>query len=164
MIRVGAEVVKSGRSATILSLHRDMKNTTHPEAVVGTFIVNGTSILLTRSPKWESGTLWVVPGGHIEYQESIEEAVVREVQEEVGILVKFEKVFAVYDAIEPKHFFKKRHFIFLECVCRYVKNELKIDNTEIIEAQWVEKEKIFQMPLEPFTRKAIESMISQGIF
>ena len=34
--------------------------------------------------------------------------------EEVGLKAKLVKVFAVFDAINPKNFFRKAHFIFCE--------------------------------------------------
>ena len=47
-------------------------------------------ILITRRPKnmrnfpWA----WVLPGGHIELGESLEDSVIREIEEETGISIK----------------------------------------------------------------------------
>ena len=43
--------------------------------------------------KW--GNLWVVPGGHIEYGETIEEAIKREMKEETNLDIKLEKILFV---------------------------------------------------------------------
>lgn len=50
------------------------------------FIVDGGQILLT----WYNGATpqWTLPGGGVEFEESIEEAVVREVLEETGFEVR----------------------------------------------------------------------------
>ena len=57
-------------------------------------------ILITRRPKsmrnfpWA----WVLPGGHIELGESMEESVIREIEEETGISIKqIDKTKCVYD-------------------------------------------------------------------
>ncbi len=39
---------------------------------------------------------WVIPGGHIEYGETAENAVKRELKEELGVTVKIKKLIGVY--------------------------------------------------------------------
>src|SRR4030042_3155436 len=131
--------------------------TQYPEPVVGLFIKNNQGkSLLAKSYKWAKGKMWVVPGGRIEWGEKIAEAAQREALEEVGLKVKFIKVFAVFDAIYPKNFHKKKHFIFLECQCLVDDNQTaKIDNREIQKAHWFSQKDIKELELESFTRKAI---------
>ncbi len=110
----------------------------HPEVVVGAFIFNSKGeVLLIRSPKWEKGKIWLVSGGHIEFGESIESALVREVKEEVGLDVKYEGVITFFEDIFPRSFHTKKHFIYLECKAKALnEDKLKIDGKEIIEAKW----------------------------
>ena len=49
-----------------------------------TFVVNGNSVLLRIHDKYKE---WYAPGGHIELDEDPEEAALREVKEEVGLMV-----------------------------------------------------------------------------
>ena len=46
-----------------------------PEVVVGVFIINNNKMLLLRSHKWNNKL--VVPGGHVEFMESLEQTAVR---------------------------------------------------------------------------------------
>jgi ADP-ribose pyrophosphatase YjhB (NUDIX family) len=48
------------------------------------FIVNNNSVLLRKHDKYK---IWLPPGGHVELDEDMEEAALREVQEEVGLAV-----------------------------------------------------------------------------
>ena len=51
-------------------------------------ISKDSNLLLTqRSPKLAFPNAWVMPGGHIEIGETLEECVIREVREETGIIV-----------------------------------------------------------------------------
>jgi len=131
-----------------------------PKVVVGCLIINDGKILLCRSPKWRN--LWVVPGGHIEYGETIEEAVKREVEEEVGLNVELEKVLFVQELIEPKDYHKKSHMISLECVCKAKTEKVKIDNREIKEYKWVSIEEGLKMETDPYTHEFIEKY-SEGL-
>src|SRR5438034_9510417 len=59
----------------------------YPEPTVGALIVNKEGrILLTKSHKWFDK--YTLPGGHIEVGETMKEAVIREVKEEVGLDVE----------------------------------------------------------------------------
>ncbi len=41
---------------------------------------------------------WVLPGGHVEYKEEVEDALKREIKEEIGANLKIENLFGVYSA------------------------------------------------------------------
>ncbi len=131
----------------------------YPQSVVGGFILNKKKqILLIKSYKWAKGKLWSVPGGKIKTGETIEQAIKRELLEEVGLKVKFQKVFLVLDAINPEFFIKKGHMIFLECECLTDNNNFKLDQKEIQEARWFELDKIDFNQVESFTKRAIKEL------
>lgn len=129
----------------------------YPEPTVGAYIRNHDGrYLFVRSHKWADGTIWTVPGGHIEIGETVEEATVREVKEEVGLTVRFIRHFETCEAIFPRKFWKKKHFFFFECECETTNDEsVHIDHDEIQEAVWMTKEEALQTDLEDFTRKNI---------
>ncbi len=69
-------------------------------------------ILLAKSQKWKDK--YTVPGGHVEYGESLETALRREITEEMGIDVE------VVAWLPPGELITKdRHYVFAEAVCRY---------------------------------------------
>jgi len=61
-----------------------MKNKT--DLVVGAFVIYNDKLLLIRHAKLDK---WLPPGGHIEENETYDEAVMREVKEETGLDVEF---------------------------------------------------------------------------
>jgi 8-oxo-dGTP pyrophosphatase MutT (NUDIX family) len=106
----------------------------YPEAVVGTFIINRQGMmLLVKGPKWKG---WNIPGGHIEYGESIFSAAVREAYEEVGLNVKPIGIIEIAEGIFPKWFSKKKHFLFFDVLCTTSGNEVRMDGREILEYKW----------------------------
>ena len=71
-------------------------------------ILNANEVLLCRLskqlPKWEG--YWTLPGGGIEFGESPEEAMIREVEEETGLLVSpksIAKIDTILDRTEKFH-------------------------------------------------------------
>lgn len=67
--------------------------------VDGIFLEHG-KILLVKQNKYPFFGSWVMPGGHVEYGETVEKAIKREMKEEVGVSVKIKKLFGVYS--DPK--------------------------------------------------------------
>ena len=132
----------------------------YPEPTVGLFIRNRKEeILLVKSPKWKN-EVWTVPGGHIEIGETIEKTAKREALEEVGVKIEKIRLFATWEAIFSKQFYKKKHFIFLQCECLIKEGEkVKIDNREITESAWFSLKKALKQNLERYTRKAIEVLV-----
>lgn len=131
----------------------------YPEATVGALIVNNErQILLVKSYKW--GNRYTVPGGHIELGERSEEAVKREIKEEVGLDVEPIRILLVQEAIFPKDYIKHEHYIFMDYLCRTSSSAVKLDNKEIQDYLWVSPDRALQLDLESFTRNLIAEYLS----
>lgn len=126
----------------------------YPEPVVGTFILNAQNqLFLMKSHKWSN--LYVVPGGHIEIGETIEEAIVREVKEETNLEVNNPDFICLWEFIQEKEFHEKKHMLFLDYVVHTNGNKAVL-NEEAEEYLWVERQDIFKLPLEKYTKLTLE--------
>lgn len=66
----------------------ELNNKLHHHAAVGIVIDNQQRILISKRPAHKlKGGYWEFPGGKVELNESPEQALVRELQEEVGLKV-----------------------------------------------------------------------------
>jgi nucleoside triphosphatase len=130
-----------------------------PEPTVGVFIFNPSGeLLLLKSHKWPGR--YVVPGGHVELGERMEEAAVREAKEETGLDIYDLEFILLQEFIYDPSFWKPRHFIFFDYAGKTISTEIRL-NDEAEEYIWVRLEAAMQLPLDAYTRKAIEKLVEQ---
>jgi len=65
-------------------------------------LVKDDQILLVRHEK-NGKSYWLLPGGGVDFGESVEDALVREFMEEVGLAIKVGPMVLVHDSIPPNH-------------------------------------------------------------
>lgn len=130
-----------------------------PEPTVGALIFNPEGkIFLMKSHKWKGK--YVIPGGHIEIGEKIEDALRREIKEETGLDVDNIEFIRFQEFIFDNAFWQKKHFIFLEFACRTKSTKVKL-NSESQEYLWATLEEALKLPIEPYTRRTIEEYIKK---
>jgi nucleoside triphosphatase len=130
------------------------------EPTVGALIVNNEGkILLTKSHKWFDK--FTLPGGHIEVGETMKEAVIREVKEEVGLDVEVAEMLLTQEAIFAEEFWKKKHFIFFDFLCKSKEQQVKLDGRELQEYVWEYPGAAFKINLDSFTRKTLEKYLQR---
>jgi phosphoglycolate phosphatase len=116
--------------------------------------------LLCDSHKWPG--FYTVPGGHVELGETCEDALVREIKEEVGLDVKILELVSVQQVIFPKEFWKKAHFIFFDYLCSIEGNqEPKIDSNEIQATIWVKPGDAFRMNIDRYLKHFIGRLLDK---
>jgi nucleoside triphosphatase len=131
-----------------------------PEPTVGALIVNNEGkILLTKSHKWFDK--FTLPGGHIEVGETMKEAVIREVKEEVGLDVEVAEMLLTQEAIFAEEFWKKKHFIFFDFLCKSKEQQVKLDGRELQEYVWEYPGAAFKINLDSFTWKTLEKYLQR---
>ena len=130
-----------------------------PEPTVGVFIFNQKGeLLLIKSHKWPDK--YVVPGGHVELGERIEDTAIREAKEETGLDIYDLEFINFQQFIYDPSFWKPRHFIFFDYACRTDSTEVKL-NDEAEEHVWVRLEAAVSLPLDTYTRTSVEILLKR---
>lgn len=130
-----------------------------PEPTVGALIFNPKGkIFLMKSYKWRNK--YVIPGGHIEMGEKLEDALKREIKEETGLDIYDIEFICFQEFIFDKAFWKKKHFIFFDFACKTNSKKVTL-NSEGQEYVWVSLKEALRLPIEPYTKRAIEEYMKK---
>lgn len=136
-----------------------MSDQRFPEPTVGVFIFNQRGeLLLLRSHKWPGA--YVVPGGHVELGERLEEAARREVQEETGLEIRDLEFINFQEFIYDPAFWKRKHFIFFDFAAKAEDTQVTL-NDEAESYIWVDPLQALSLPLDDYTRRSVEMYLQR---
>jgi len=98
------------------------------DAIVRVKNEGSTHILLVERGKDPFKNKWALPGGFLEIGETLEQACIRELQEETGLNVQHMEQFRAYDAInrDPRH--RTKWIKLLEATMPHVPNGFRPTN------------------------------------
>jgi ADP-ribose pyrophosphatase YjhB (NUDIX family) len=130
-----------------------------PIPAVGGVVLKGRDVLLVMRGKEPGFGEWSIPGGAILVGESLREALVREIREEVDILVDPVDLLDVLDRIvRDDHGMIRYHYILLDFLCLYRSGELKA-GSDAMKARWVKSSDLRGYRL----RRETEAIIRKGL-
>jgi nucleoside triphosphatase len=130
-----------------------------PEPTVGALIFGPDGkLFLMKSHKWMGK--YVVPGGHIELGERIEDALVREVKEETGLDIFDIEFLCFQEFIYDDAFWTKSHFIFFDYVCKTDSTEVTL-NSEAEEYIWASLDEVPDLIADSYTQAAIKKYLEK---
>ncbi len=92
--------------------------TRRPVLSVGGAVWRGDEVLLIRRGKEPFLGLWSIPGGGVEYGESLEAALARELHEETGITARIAGLIDVFQSITAHG-----HFVMIDYACHWEAGE-----------------------------------------
>lgn len=116
------------------------------EIVTGALVVDKERrLLFVTGPKWPGR--YTMVGGHIEYGELIDDAVRRELKEEIGVVPERIEFLLVNDEVFPRWFHRKAHFIFLNFVA-FVDDasRLMLCKKEFTDHKWITIDEALALP------------------
>ena len=132
----------------------------YPEPTVGAIILNPSNkILLCKSKKWNNK--FVIPGGHIERGETMEDALKREVREETGLEIFDIELISLQESIFSETFAEERHFIFIDFICRTHSSTVTL-NDEADDYLWADLDEIPELDLGGYTRQFFSEYLNKN--
>jgi len=105
---------------------------------VGAIITRGDEVLLVRRGREPQKGLWAIPGGVLKVGETLEEAILREVREEVGLEVRVVERVEVVERILPDAKGElEYHYVLIDYLCEPAGGTLQAAD-DAAEAAWVD--------------------------
>jgi ADP-ribose pyrophosphatase YjhB (NUDIX family) len=119
-------------------------------------------VLLCESHKWPG--LYTVPGGHVELGETCEDALVREIKEEVGLDVKVVDLISIQQVIYPSEFYRRAHFIFFDYLCKMEGDQsVKVDEKEIQRTIWEFPRDALSLNIDRYLRHFLMRLMDRSL-
>ncbi len=113
-----------------------------PEIAVGAIVFDAAGrVLLVQRGKPPGAGLWSVPGGRVEYRETLAQAVAREVREETGLVVEVGTLACVVERTGDDY-----HFVILDYFARTCGGALAAAS-DARAARFVDRDELVQLPL-----------------
>lgn len=141
------------RTSTALESPRPL----FPLTTVGALVAHPSGrVLIVRTTKWR-GT-WGVPGGKVEWGETLEAALIREFREEVGLELTDIRFALLQEAVIDPQFLREAHFIMVNYYAS-CENETIVPNEEIEKWAWVTPQEAIEYPLNSYTRILVEDYL-----
>ena len=124
--------------------------------VTAAVIWRGDKFLICQRPREKyCGLLWEFPGGKLEPGETLEECVVREVQEEVGLTITNIRYFGSQAWPYPSG-------VMIGFTADYVSGELHLQEEELSQARWFNRDCLPPIPDKmSIARKLIDDYIEE---
>ena len=124
-------------------------------ATVGGILISERGrLLLNRTEKWSNK--YGLPGGKIDYGETMSHAFEREVLEETGMQLSEHQWLTTQDAIEHPQFRERRHFLLINYIGRVSGEPVPKSNYEAQELAWYSLGDALALDLNQPTRAALE--------
>ena len=109
----------------------------HPEVCVGAILVDDDRLLLVRRGRGPAQGEWSVPGGRVEWGETLAEAVVRELAEETGVAGVCGELLGWVERMDDDH-----HFVILDFAVVALEATDPVAGDDAAEAAWVALEEV----------------------
>lgn len=126
-----------------------------PIVGVAAVVIENERVALVRRGRPPAYGEWSLPGGAVELGEILEEAVVREVQEEIGLTVEVVEVVAVLDRIfRDEEGEVQYHYVLVDFLCHKIGGKLQA-SSDAISCSLVPFSALAQYNLTKETREVI---------
>ncbi len=122
-------------------------------------ILKDDKILMVRHKKGEK-KYWLLPGGRMEFGETMVETLKREMIEETGLEISVGNLMFVSEAIpEDNH----RHIVNMFFEAEITGGEMRLGNEEILDAvEFIDIDKIDEIVMYPLIRDELKQYINDG--
>ncbi len=124
---------------------------------VGGIVWHEGKVLLVQRANNPGKGAWTIPGGYVDQNEKISEAVAREIREETGLVAKPTSILALRDRPGEKH---DTYIVFL---LEYQGGVLQADPTEVSDIGFFTLEECERLPIAELSLSVIKASRSVGI-
>lgn len=147
------------------TLVKDANNRLYPPRPivgVGGLVFEGEKILLGLRGKEPGKGKWSIPGGAVRLGETLEEALKREMWEEVSVLIEVERVIAVLDRIIKDEVHNVAyHYVLVDFLCIPKSTYSPKPGSDLLDCRFIPVRDLDQYPLTRGTAYVVNQTLDQ---
>ena len=132
-----------------------------PQVAVGALVIKDEKVLLVKRGQPPAKGLWALPGGRVQWGETLAQAAEREVLEETGVAVKAGQIIYTFDSItRDDQGSVCFHYVIVDFLAQPIQPEgrpIPADDAE--DAQWLTLGELKRLPVSKPTLTLIESIL-----
>jgi ADP-ribose pyrophosphatase len=133
-----------------------------PEVAVGAIVVKDERVLMVKRNKPPGEGLWAIPGGRVEFGETLQQAAEREIMEETGVTIQAKNPVHTFEIIERDGTGRPRfHYVIVDLAAEYVKGEPS-PGDDASEARWVSSQELERLPVSQTTSQVLKNIVRFG--
>jgi len=129
-----------------------------PVVGVGAVIIKDGKILLVKRGNEPNKGKWSIPGGLVNTGESLEDALKREIMEEVGFEIEVDDVVCVSEEIFRDGNGVKYHYIVIDFFVDVIGGKLRA-GSDAVDAKWVKLNEIDSLDVVDFVKKLVNKIL-----
>lgn len=134
-------------------------NTSVPRLAVGAVVIENNKILLVQRKHPPHQNEWAIPGGKVNWGESLQHAAEREILEETGISITAHEsiyTFELIDRDEQQQVI--HHYVIVDLICTYQSGEVRACS-DARAARWFDKEQLSTEHINSNTLHLLKNII-----
>ena len=119
-----------------------MDQPVRPEVCVGAVANEDARLLMVRRGRGAAQGTWSLPGGRVEWGETLAEAVVRELREETGLEAVCEGLLGWVERIDQEY-----HYVIFDFAVTLLSGDEPVAGDDAAEARWVHIDELSDLQL-----------------
>ncbi len=122
---------------------------------VGAVVFHDDSVLLVQRNKPPYQNQWAIPGGMVEFGETLQHAAEREILEETGITIKAGEPIFSFDIIQQEQTKTTRHYVVIDLLAEYIEGTPQAGD-DAQQAAWISKQQLYSLDVNHMTLQLLK--------
>lgn len=131
-----------------------------PKVIASALVKNNGKYLFVREVLESGNHYWIVPGGHVEFGETIEDAARREIKEETNLDIEIVKFLGFKEAIHTKYDYHTVIFFFLAKALNGIDLDRATDK-KVLDAKFFSREELKSLNLVPSAKWLLDNHMAR---